>query len=235
MKKVVICLVYITIFFIVRKYHKIQSLFILLHWILFKWPKRNLLMNTYFLFFCFFVQKIIWWSDNRTLISCPHCAVFSLAFVNMWLIREDVLSVTLVGDCTICLNPKILQNSKYFFASCDILLVPFTMFLLFSLINKSPSTCHSLFKMFHVFKLSGNVSRNLNWSGGLSIIPAVIGFVFGIRSSIKIFSILFEMQFLVLKQILLLTTHYTSTLPISITSNYIVSFDANFTIVYWVI
>ena len=37
------------------------------------------------------------------------------------------------------------------------------------------------------------------------------------------------MQFLALKQIL---THCTSALPISITSNYIISFDANFTKVY---
>ena len=88
------------------------------------------------------------------------------------------------------------------------------MFLLFSLINvpflhklilKSPSLCHSSFKIFSVFKISNNVSRNRNWSGGFYIIPTVIGFVFGIRSSIKIFFILFEMQSLVLKQILLLT------------------------------
>ena len=52
-----------------------------------------------------------------------------------------------------------------------------------------------------MFKLSCNVSRNLNWSGGLCIIPNVIGFVFRVRSTIKIFSILFEMQFLALKQI----------------------------------
>ena len=128
-------------------------------------------------------------------------------------IKEDVLSGTLVGDCIVCLNSKVLQNSKYFFASGEILLVPFTMFLLFSLINvpflhklifKSPSLCHSLCKIFSVFKLSENVSRNLNWSSDLYI-PTVISFVFGIRSSIKIFSISFEMQFLALKQILLLT------------------------------
>ena len=125
-----------------------------------------------------------------------------------------MLSVTLVGDFITCLNAKVLQNSKYFFASSQILLVPFTMFLLFSLINvpfsnklifKSPSICHSLFKIFSVFKLSDYVSRDLNWSGGLYIIPIVIWFFFGTRSSIKIFSISFEMQFLVLKQILLLT------------------------------
>ena len=123
-------------------------------------------------------------------------------------------SVTLVGDCINCLNPKVLQNSKHFFASGDILLVPFTMFLLFSLINvsfshklifKPPSICHSLFRIFSLFKLSDNVSRNLNWSGGLYIIPTLIGFIFAIRSSIKIFYISFEMQFLAFKQILLLT------------------------------
>ena len=196
MKKFVICLVYTTTFFIVRKYHLTQSLFILINGINFKWPKRNLLMNTYFLFFCFFfVQKIIWWSDNSTLIS-PHCAIFSLVFVSMWSRREDVLTVTLVGDFLICLNPKLLQNYKYFFASSEILLVPFTMFLLVSLINvpfshklifKSPSICHSLFKIFSVFRLSENVSRNLNWSGSLYINPTVFGFVFRIRSSIKYF------------------------------------------------
>ena len=122
-----------------------------------------------------------------------------------------MLSVTLVGDCINCLNPKILQNSKCFFASGDILLVPFTMFLLFSLIKvpfshklifKSASIYHSSFKIFSVFKLSDNVSRNLNWFGGFHIIPTVICFVFGIRSSVKILSISFEMEFLALKQIL---------------------------------
>ena len=57
MKKVVICLVYITIFFIVRKYHSTQSFAIPISWILFKWSKRNLLMDTYFLFFLFFLYK----------------------------------------------------------------------------------------------------------------------------------------------------------------------------------
>ena len=38
-----------------------------------------------------------------------------------------------VGDCIICLNQNVLQNCKYFFASDEILLVRFTMFLLFSL------------------------------------------------------------------------------------------------------
>ena len=127
-----------------------------------------------------------------------------------------MLSVTLVGDFIICLNPKVLQNSKYFFASSEVLSVHLTMFLLFSLTNvlfshklifKFPSICHSSFKIFTVFNLSDSdsVSRNLNCSGGLHIIPTVIGCVFGIRSSIKMFSISFEMQFLALKQILLLT------------------------------
>ena len=115
-----------------------------------------------------------------------------------------MLSVTLVGDFSICLNPKVLHNSKYFFALSEVLSVHFTMFLLFSLTNvlfshklifKSPSICHSSFKIFTVFKIFT----------GLHIIPAVIGFVFGIRNSIKMFSISFEMQFLALKQILLLT------------------------------
>ena len=132
MKKDAMCLVYITIFFIVRKHHLTQSLFILINWILFKWPKRNLLMNTYFLFFCLLVQKIIWWSDNQKLISPHYFAIFSFVFVNMWSIREGVLCVTLVGDCIICLNPKVFQNSKYFFASDEILLVPFSMFYIFS-------------------------------------------------------------------------------------------------------
>ena len=43
-----------------------------------------------------------------------HCAIFSLVFVKMWSLREDMLSISLVGDF-ICLNPKVLQNSKYFF------------------------------------------------------------------------------------------------------------------------
>ena len=82
--------------------------------------------------------------------------------------REDVLSVNLVGDCIICLNPKVLQNFKYFFASAEILLVPS---LLFSLTNvsfshklkfKSPSICYSSIKIFIVFKLSDNVVRNLS-------------------------------------------------------------------------
>ena len=87
-----------------------------------------------------------------------------------------MLCVTLVGDCIICLNPKVLRNSKYIFVSDEILLVTFTMFLLFYLSNvlfshklifKSSSICHSSFKIFSVFKLSDNVSGNLNWSGGL--------------------------------------------------------------------
>ena len=160
-KKVGICLIYIVIFFIVGKCHFTQSLFILISWILFKWPKRNLLMDTFFFFFCFPCTK------DQLMVA---------------------LMVTLVGDCIICLDPKVLQNSKYFFTSDKILLVPFTMFLLFCLINvpfswklifKSPSICHSSFKIFSVFKLSDNVSRNLNWSGGLYIIPKVIGFVSG--------------------------------------------------------
>ena len=129
-----------------------------------------------------------------------------------------MLCVTLIGNCIICLNPKVLHNSKYFFTSDEILLVPFTMFLLFSLSNvpfshklifKSPSLCCSSFKIFSVFKLSDNVSRNLNWSGGMYIIPIVIAFVFGIRTSIKIFYNSFEMKFLTLKQILSLTYHTT--------------------------
>ena len=56
----------------------------------------------------------------------------------------------------------------------------------------SASITHSSFKIFSAFKLSDNVSRNLNWSSGLYIIPTIVGFVFAIRSSIKIFSILFE-------------------------------------------
>ena len=55
MQKVVICLVYISLFLIVRKYHLTQSLFILINGIIFKWPKRNLLMDTYFLLFVFLV------------------------------------------------------------------------------------------------------------------------------------------------------------------------------------
>ena len=95
-----------------------------------------------------------------------------------------VLCVTLVDDCIICLNFKVLQNSKYFFATDEILLVLFTMVLLFSLSNvpfshklifKSPGMCHSSFKIFSVFKPSDNVSRNLNWSSSLYIIPTVIG------------------------------------------------------------
>ena len=39
---------------------------------------------------------------------------------------------------------------------------------------------------------SDNLSKNLNWSGGLYVIPTVICLVFGINS-IKIFSILLEM------------------------------------------
>ena len=112
----------------------------------------------------------------------------------MRFINKDVLCVSLVGDCIICLNSKVLQKSKYFFASDEIFFVPHTMFLLFSLNNVSysykfiiisPSICHSSFNIFSVFKFSDHLSRNLNWLCGLYIIPVVIGFVFGIRLSIK--------------------------------------------------
>ena len=119
------------------------------------------------------------------------------------------------------LNPKILQNSKYFFASDEILLVYFTMFL-FSSLKKVPFSnkfkfrsaciCRSSFNIFSLFELSHNVSRNLNWSGKLYIIQTVIGFVFGIRSLIKTFPILFEIHLFNLTNFTNNVTHYTSAL-----------------------
>ena len=43
--------------------------------------------------------------------------------------RVDELGLTLAGDCIICLRPKVLQNSRYFFVSDDILFASFIIFL----------------------------------------------------------------------------------------------------------
>ena len=194
------------IFLIVWESNFAQSLFVPIYWIVFKRYKWNLLVTTYFFFFIFFCTKIIWWSDNPISIS-PHCVIFWFAFVNTWLIRVNVLGVALVGDFINCLTPKVLQNSKYFFALHDTLFAPFLMFLFSSphneplwckFIFRSPRICYSSLSILSEFKLCDSISRNLVWSGGLKTVTSVIGFVFGIRSSSNIFSISFEIQFLLL-------------------------------------
>lgn len=70
--------------------------------------------------------------------------------------------------------------------------------------------------MFDVFKLSSNISRNLNWSEGLHIIPIAIGLFFSIRRSMKVFSISLDMQHTDFKTLLLHPSFF------SIFSNYAV-------------
>ena len=148
-------------------------------------------MATYFVFFNFSRTKIIWWLDNPILIS-PHCVISSFVFVNMWSIRVDVLGVTLVGDFINSLRPKVLQNSRYFFVLDD----TFTTFLFsspniepfwYKFIFRSPSICHFPLNILSEFELFDSIFRNLVWSEGLQTIPAVLGFVFGIRSLTKTF------------------------------------------------
>ena len=112
-----------------------------------------------FSFLIFLVQKIIWWSDNPILIS-PHCIVFSFVFVNMWLIRVDVLGVTQVGDFINYLRPKVLQNSRYFFVSDDILLALFIMFL-FSCPNVEPFWYKFIFRSPRICNFSVQMALNL--------------------------------------------------------------------------
>ena len=122
----------------------------------------------------FLVQKINWWSDNPILII-SHCVFFLFVFVNMWLIREGVLGVTLVS-WFYCLQLKVLQNSRYFFVSNDTLFVLFIMFLFsspnveplwYKFIFRSPRIRHSSLDILSKFRLFGSISRNLLWSGGL--------------------------------------------------------------------
>lgn len=93
-------------------------------------------------------------------------------------------------DCITCLNWKVWQNSKYSLASDKILFLSFTMFLFFSLnivqfldmsIFESHSIYHFAFNILFAFKLSDNMFKNLNWSGGLCITATVIGLCFSIR------------------------------------------------------
>ena len=71
-----------------------------------------------------------------------HCLVRVALFFHKYLlicdqeVRLCCVLLWLVIVAIICLNPKILQNSKYLFASNEILLVSFTMFLSFSLSNE---------------------------------------------------------------------------------------------------
>ena len=91
-----------------------------------------------------------------------------MCYANMWLICYYVLCVTLVGDCIICLNPKIWQNSKYFLVPDEIFFVSFIMFLFFSVnieyfldmsIFRSLSIYHSSFNIFSAFKLSDHIFK----------------------------------------------------------------------------
>ena len=134
-------------------------------------------------------------------------SIFLFVFVNMLSIRIDVLGVTLVGEFINCSRSKVLQNSRYYFVSDDTLFTPFVMFLFsspnvelfwYKFIFRSPTICYSSLNILREFRLFDSIYRNFVWSAGLETIPAVIGFVFSIRSSTKIFSISFKIQFLVL-------------------------------------
>ena len=85
----------------------------------------------------------------------PHYDIFSFVLVSMRLIRVDVLGVTLVGEFIICLRPKVLQNSRYFFASDDILFASFIMFLFILLIfNHSDIISYSNILVYVILRLT---------------------------------------------------------------------------------
>ena len=117
-------------------------------------------MATYlFLFLIFLYKKSLLvnvrWSDS------PHCVFFSFVFVSMWSVRVDVLGVTLVGNFIICLRSKVLQNSRYFFVSDDVLFASFFWsYSLLLILNDSDISLYSDPLVYVIYRLSYWASLN---------------------------------------------------------------------------
>ena len=112
MKKVVICLVCITIFFIVRKYHLTQSFAKPISWTLFKLSKRNLLMDTNFPFFLFFLYKRLFDGQiiRRTSFfrTCLTWLIFTRTIAG-WRVETKNYQTTLIPRQVLQLNHNNLE------------------------------------------------------------------------------------------------------------------------------
>ena len=148
------------------------------------------------------------WNQNHSLLV-GHIRFHSFSsVVPLVLIRCHSLPLVVPLVVTRCHSlyhslPFVIIRCHSLYHSLSLYVPLVCLFIIDRLLDQIVLLFHSYsLNILSEFKLFDSISWNLIWSGGLQKIPTVIGFAFGIRSSIKIFSISLEIQFLVLQQVL---------------------------------